>query len=135
MSLQAIFRCHEQAKKSGYGKCVHEAEHGVFTPLVLSTTGGLGHEVTTLYKCRSHQFETTEALLQRHVLAKVPTLIRHSIISHHVRQGEPVILLLGQDVRLTSPLPPRRVSSIIHSILHHYTSIVFYLFFYSPCLT
>ena len=50
MSLQAAFRRHEQAKKREYGERVREVEHGVFTPLVLSTTGGLGSEATTFYK-------------------------------------------------------------------------------------
>ena len=36
MSLQRAFRRHEQAKKREYGERVHEVEHGVFTPLVLS---------------------------------------------------------------------------------------------------
>ena len=50
MSLQGAFRCHEQAKKREYGERVREVEHGVFTPLVLSTTGSLGREATTFYK-------------------------------------------------------------------------------------
>ena len=50
MSLQAAFCRHEQAKKREYGERVCEVEHGVFTPLVLSTTGGLGCEATTFYK-------------------------------------------------------------------------------------
>ena len=50
VSLQAAFRRHEQTKKREYGERVREVEHGVFTPLVLSTTGGLGVEATTFYK-------------------------------------------------------------------------------------
>ena len=50
MSLQGGFRRHEQAKKREYGERVREVEHGVFTPLVLSTTGSLGREATTFYK-------------------------------------------------------------------------------------
>ena len=50
MSLQAAFRRQEQAKKREYGERVREVEHGVFTPPVLSTTGGLGREATTFYK-------------------------------------------------------------------------------------
>ncbi len=50
LSLQAAFRRHEQAKKREYGERVREVEHGVFTPLMLSTTGGLGREATTFYK-------------------------------------------------------------------------------------
>ena len=50
MSLQGAFRRHEQAKKREYGERVREVVHGVFTPLVLSTTGSLGREATTFYK-------------------------------------------------------------------------------------
>ncbi len=50
LSLQAALRRHEQAKKREYGERVHEGKHGVFTPPVLSTTGGLGCEASTFYK-------------------------------------------------------------------------------------
>ena len=46
----SAYRKHEQAKKREYGQLVREIEHGVFTPLVLSSTGGMGREATTFYK-------------------------------------------------------------------------------------
>ena len=46
ISLQSAFRRHEQAKKREYGERVCEIEHGVFTPLVLFTTKGLGIYLT-----------------------------------------------------------------------------------------
>ena len=46
----SAYRRHEQAKKREYGQQVREVEHGVFTPLVFSTTGGMGREATTFYK-------------------------------------------------------------------------------------
>ena len=46
----AAYRKHEQAKKREYGQRIREIEHGVFTPLVLSTTGGMGREATTFYR-------------------------------------------------------------------------------------
>ena len=48
--MQRLIRRHEQAKKREYGERIREIEHGVFTPLVLSTTGGMGREATTFYK-------------------------------------------------------------------------------------
>ena len=33
-----------------YGQRVRNIEHAVFTPLVLSTSGGMGREATTFYK-------------------------------------------------------------------------------------
>ena len=44
------YRRHKQAKKGVYGQRVREIEHGVFTPLVLSTNGGMGKEAVTFYK-------------------------------------------------------------------------------------
>ena len=38
------------AKKREYGENVREAEHAVFTPLVLLTCGGMSSETTTYYK-------------------------------------------------------------------------------------
>ena len=46
----SVYRRHEQAKKWEYGQRIREVERGVFTPLVLSTTGGMGREATTFYK-------------------------------------------------------------------------------------
>ena len=50
MTTAAAYRKHETAKKREYAQRVREVEHGVFTPLVLSTTGGMAREATTFYK-------------------------------------------------------------------------------------
>ena len=42
--LTALYRMHEGIKKREYGERVREVERGVFTPLVLSTTGGMARE-------------------------------------------------------------------------------------------
>ena len=49
-SITAAYRKHENDKKRAYGQRVREVEHGVFTPLVLSSTGGMGREATTFFK-------------------------------------------------------------------------------------
>ncbi len=41
------YRRDEMAKKREYGQRVREVELGVFTPLVLSTNGGMGKEAAT----------------------------------------------------------------------------------------
>ncbi len=41
------YKRHEQAKKREYGQRIREIERGVFTPLVLSTWGGMGKEAAT----------------------------------------------------------------------------------------
>ena len=49
-ATSSAYRRHEQAKKRQYGQRVREMEHGVFTPLVFSSTGGMGREAITFYK-------------------------------------------------------------------------------------
>ena len=49
-SLSATYKKHEDEKKRAYSQRVLEVEHGVFTPLILSTTGGMGREAQTFYK-------------------------------------------------------------------------------------
>ena len=48
--LSSVYRKHEQEKRKHYDQRVHEVEHVTFTPLVLSTTGGMGRATTTFYK-------------------------------------------------------------------------------------
>ena len=49
-TLATAYRKHEQAKKREYAQRVRDVEHGVFTPLVLTTTGGMSQEATTFYR-------------------------------------------------------------------------------------
>ena len=48
--LSSAYSKHEAEKKRTYGQRVREVEHGSFTPLVFSSTGGMGKEATTCYK-------------------------------------------------------------------------------------
>ena len=50
MTTTAAYRKHESTKKREYAQRVREVEHGVFTPLVFTTTGGMGREATTFYR-------------------------------------------------------------------------------------
>ena len=45
-----MYRHHEVLKKTAYNARVKEVEKGVFTPLVFSTTGGMGSEAEKFYK-------------------------------------------------------------------------------------
>ena len=45
-----VYRQHEQRKKLEYGRRIQEIDHGSFTPLVMSTTGGMGNEATVFFK-------------------------------------------------------------------------------------
>ena len=48
--LHHLYRKHEQEKKREYNGRVLEIENGVFTPLVFSTSGGIGRDSTVFYK-------------------------------------------------------------------------------------
>ena len=48
--LSTTYRNHEKAKKRLYEQRIREVEHSSFTPLILSTTGGLGQAATIFYK-------------------------------------------------------------------------------------
>ena len=49
-SLQACYRKHENLKKRAYDQRIREVEHGTFTPLVFSCTGGMGRAAVATYK-------------------------------------------------------------------------------------
>ena len=47
---KAMYKRHESEKKRAYGSRVLEVEKGTFTPLVFSTTGGMGEEAAAFNK-------------------------------------------------------------------------------------
>ena len=49
-SLEACYRHHERSKKRTYEQRIMEVEHGSFTPLIFSTSGGMGKLAQTFYK-------------------------------------------------------------------------------------
>ena len=48
--LLTVCKRHEDEKMRTYGQRIPDIEHGVFTPLVFSTTSGLGRKTQTFYK-------------------------------------------------------------------------------------
>ena len=49
-NISSAYRKHELLKKREYGQRVRDIERGVFTPIVFTTTGGMGREAATFYK-------------------------------------------------------------------------------------
>ena len=49
-SARAIYRKHENMKKSSYEARIREVEHGSFTPLIFSATGGMADKAHVFYK-------------------------------------------------------------------------------------
>ena len=49
-TIPAMYKSHESRKKAAYNARVLEIEHGTFTPLVFSTSGGMGEEAHAFFK-------------------------------------------------------------------------------------
>ena len=49
-SISATYRSHERVKKRQYCERICEIEHGTFSPLVFSLTGGMAKEAAVFYK-------------------------------------------------------------------------------------
>ena len=47
---EKIYQKHEKEKKRKYGSRIMEIEHGTFTPLIYSITGGMGPECSIFHK-------------------------------------------------------------------------------------
>ena len=47
---RSVYTTHESQKKTAYNERVISVEHGTFTPLIFSTTGGFGNESITYHK-------------------------------------------------------------------------------------
>ena len=50
LSLDLCFRQHEGEKRWAYEQCIREVEKGSFTPLVFTTSGGMGKAAKITYK-------------------------------------------------------------------------------------
>ena len=114
MTTTAAYRKHETIKKREYAQRVQEVEHGVFTPLVLSTTGGMGREATTFYKrladgiSRKEQKQYSVVMgwircrLSFAILRSAILCIRGSRSSHHRPKHELNITLATSEGRVPS---------------------------------
>ena len=49
-SLKKCYESNEKEKKRNYNERVREIDHGTFTPIVMSATGGMGRESSMFYK-------------------------------------------------------------------------------------
>ena len=69
-----MYSDHEKEKKRLYNSRVIEVEHGTFTPLVFSTTGGMSRECTFFEKAeRKTESEIQSEILRYNQLCKKKT--------------------------------------------------------------
>ena len=50
LPLHSAYRRHDKEKRREYQQRVHEVENASFTPLIFTTTGGMGDAATQFYK-------------------------------------------------------------------------------------
>ena len=48
--MHSAYRRHDKEKRHEYQQRVHEVENASFTPLIFTTTGGMGDAATQFYK-------------------------------------------------------------------------------------
>ena len=84
-SIPATYKKHEREKKREYGARVREVEHGCFTPLVFSSTGGLGHEAKIVYKRLASLLSTKWERPYSSVLTWIRCCLSFSLLRSSIR--------------------------------------------------
>ena len=75
-----IYEQHEREKKRNYNSRVLQVERGSFTPLIFTTTGGMGPEATRYHKRVAVLLAEKRGEEYSHVMNFVRTKIRFSIL-------------------------------------------------------
>ena len=93
-SIPSAYRRHEQQKKREYGDRVREVELASFTPLVFSTTGGMGKEAVTFYRRLAELLSRRNTMTYSSTLAWLRCLL--SLLRSATMQGggTPIVPLL-----------------------------------------
>ena len=108
MTTAAAYRKHEPAKKREYAQRVREVEHGVFTPLVLSTTGGMAREATTFYKRLADELSRKQdkqySLVMGWIRCRLSFAILRSAISSAFEEVDPLATAQSGSSTLNLPL-------------------------------
>ena len=79
-SIPSVYRRHEQQKKREYGDRVHEVELASITPLVFSTTGGMGREAVTFYRRLAKLLSKQNTTTYSSTLARLRCLLSFSLL-------------------------------------------------------
>ena len=77
---EQIYDQHEREKKRNYNSRVLQVERGSFSPLIFSTTGGMGPEATKYHKRVAELLSVKRGEEYSHVMNYVRTKIRFSIL-------------------------------------------------------
>ena len=75
-----MYRSHENEKKNAYNQRVIKVEKATFTPLVFSTTGGMGEECTAFLKHLAEKISTKTGQRYCEVIAFIRRRIRFDLL-------------------------------------------------------
>ena len=79
-SLLSVYRKHEKEKKRQYEQRVLEVEHGTFTLLVMSATGGMAPIATTFYSRLASMISEKNGLPYSQVIAWIRCKISFALL-------------------------------------------------------
>ncbi|CAM1154665.1 Uncharacterised protein r2_g4332 [Pycnogonum litorale] len=80
MSLPQCYTVNEEEKKRKYNERVLQTEHGSFTLLVFSTTGGMGEEAKRFYTALAYEIATKRKQLYPIAISWIRTKLCFSLI-------------------------------------------------------
>ena len=79
-SMGSLYRSKEAGKKQAYGQRVREVEGGTFTPLVMSTFGGMGDEFEKFLKKLSKRVSDKTKEPYAEVISHFRTRLRFGLL-------------------------------------------------------
>ena len=77
---QTVYLRQEKEKRRQYQQRICEVEHGSFTPLVFSTTGGMGRAASVTFKRLAAQIAEKRKEAYSQVVAWIRTLVSFSLL-------------------------------------------------------
>ena len=80
MTPNEIYSLHEKAKKRSYNNRIMQVEKGSFTPLIFSTTGGMGPECARYHKRVAELIANKRGELYSDVVSHMRTRIRFALL-------------------------------------------------------
>ena len=79
-NIQTIYKSQEGEKKRAYDQKIREIEHGSFTPLVMSITGGMGSSAVTFYRRLERMISEKQNQQYSNVMNLIRCRIRFSLL-------------------------------------------------------
>ena len=110
MQLPSAYRLHERQKQRSYDQRVQEVEHGSFTPLVFSTSGGMGKCASVTYKRLASLLSTKQDQLYGATIAWIRCCLSFSLLRSSIMCLRDARSSQGQAFRVWGLPPPGRTN-------------------------